>query len=125
MTFPITLYVSYPTSLEPIRASPGPTAAEHDGSLADDQEPERSAILRLERPTTNAPNHAPGQISVLRENTDVERRLDDRKARPAGCGLDLHRKKTRLVEFGWFAGASWERLGQDKRETFDLRGSTH
>ena len=39
--------------------------------------------------------------------------------------LTLHPTKTRLIEFGRFAAANRQRLGQGKPETFDFLGFTH
>ena len=56
---------------------------------------------------------------------DAEQFLDDLKARLAKFGLELHPKKTRLVEFGRFAAANRKRRQQGKPETFDFLGFTH
>ncbi len=51
-----------------------------------------------------------------------ERELRDRLAR---FGLELHRNKTRLIEFGRFAAEDRRRRGLGKPETFDFLGFTH
>ena len=56
---------------------------------------------------------------------DAERFQDDLKERLARFGLDLHPKKTRLVEFGRFAAADRKRRGQGRLGTFDFLGFTH
>ncbi|MDE0101445.1 MAG: group II intron reverse transcriptase/maturase [Bryobacterales bacterium] len=56
---------------------------------------------------------------------DAERFLGDLKERLARFGLELHPKKTRLVEFGRFAAADRKSRGQGKPETFDFLGFTH
>ncbi len=40
-------------------------------------------------------------------------------------GLTLHPEKTRLIEFGRFAGVNRKRRGEGKPETFDFLGFTH
>ena len=40
-------------------------------------------------------------------------------------GLNLHPKKTRLIEFGRGSAAKREREGRGKCETFDFLGFTH
>ena len=80
--------------------------------------------------------HVPrGEVRIVRYADDfvvgfqykqeAERFLDDLKRRLARFGLDLHPKKTRLVEFGRFAAASRKRRGQSRPQTFDFLGFTH
>jgi len=45
--------------------------------------------------------------------------------RLAKFGLDLHPKKTRLVEFGRYAAVRRQRAGEGRPETFDFLGFTH
>jgi len=56
---------------------------------------------------------------------DAERLLADLRDRLAEYGLELHQEKTRLFEFGRFAGENRAARGQGKPETFDFLGFTH
>lgn len=57
--------------------------------------------------------------------SDAERFLEELRDRLERFGLDLHPKKTRLIEFGRFAAQGRKRLGKGKPETFDFLGFTH
>lgn len=54
-----------------------------------------------------------------------ERFLRDLEERFAQFGLELHREKTRLIEFGRFALINRIKRGAGKPETFDFLGFTH
>lgn len=41
------------------------------------------------------------------------------------CGLALHPRKTRLIEFGRYANSNRKKRGEGKAETFDFLGFTH
>lgn len=56
---------------------------------------------------------------------DAERFLVELGKRFLQFNLQLHRDKTRLIEFGRFAAANRERQGMGKPETFDFLGFTH
>ena len=56
---------------------------------------------------------------------EAEKLLKDLQERMAKFGLELHPKKTRLIEFGRFAAANREKRGDGKPETFDFLGFTH
>jgi group II intron reverse transcriptase/maturase len=56
---------------------------------------------------------------------EAERFLHDLRERLGRFGLALHPDKTRLIEFGRFAGPNRHERGQDKPETFDFLGFTH
>jgi len=56
--------------------------------------------------------------------TDARRFLDAMRERFEQFGLDLHGKKTRLMEFGRFAADRRKRRGQGKPETFTFLGFT-
>ncbi len=56
---------------------------------------------------------------------DAERFLTETRKRMAEFGLELHREKTRLIEFGRFAAVNRAGRGQSKPETFDFLGFTH
>ena len=51
--------------------------------------------------------------------------LEELRARFARFGLKLHDGKTRLIEFGRFAGSNRVRRGEKRPETFDFLGFTH
>jgi group II intron reverse transcriptase/maturase len=56
---------------------------------------------------------------------EAERFLTELGERFARFGLELHVGKTRLIEFGRFAGCNRQRRGDGKPETFDFLGFTH
>ena len=56
---------------------------------------------------------------------DARRCLDELHERFARFGLRLHPDKTRLLEFGSFAGRNRKRRGEGKPESFDFLGFTH
>ncbi|MDP9920990.1 group II intron reverse transcriptase/maturase [Variovorax boronicumulans] len=79
--------------------------------------------------------HARGDVIVVRYADDwvagfqyrddaerFQREVSDRLGR---FGLRLHPEKTRLIEFGRFAGEDRRRRGQGKPQTFDFLGFTH
>ncbi len=79
--------------------------------------------------------HAIGNCVVIRYADDFvigfEHEADARACREAlgerlgKFGLNLHPKKTRLIEFGRGSAARREREGRSKCETFDFLGFTH
>ena len=79
--------------------------------------------------------HATGDVVVVRYADDFvigfEHEADARACltalqdRLGNFGLNLHPKKTRLIEFGRGSAARRERRGQGKCETFDFLGFTH
>jgi RNA-directed DNA polymerase len=56
---------------------------------------------------------------------DAERFLADLRERFWGFNLELHKDKTRLIEFGRFAAENRKRQGKGRPETFDFLGFTH
>jgi len=56
---------------------------------------------------------------------DAERFLAELHERLARFNLELHPEKTRLIEFGRFAGANRRRRGEGKPATFNFLGLTH
>jgi hypothetical protein len=56
---------------------------------------------------------------------DAERFLQDWRERLRKFGLELHPDKTRLMEFGRYAGANRKQRGEGKPETFNFLGFTH
>ena len=79
--------------------------------------------------------HATGDCVIVRYADDfvmgfqhqheAERFLRDLKARLEQFGLSLHPEKTRLIEFGRYAGQNRRKRGEGKPETFDFQGFTH
>jgi group II intron reverse transcriptase/maturase len=79
--------------------------------------------------------HARGDVIVVRfcddfvvgfqYRQDAERFLADLRERFLRFGLELHKDKTRLIEFGRFAAQDRERQGKGKPEMFDFLGFTH
>lgn len=78
---------------------------------------------------------AHGDVVVVRYGDDfivgfqyrqeAERFLVELRERFGKFGLRLHPGKTRLIEFGRFAGANRMRRGEGKPETFNFLGFTH
>jgi len=56
---------------------------------------------------------------------DAERFLADLRERFLKFSLELHKDKTRLIEFGRFAAQNRKSQGKGKPETFDFLGFTH
>ncbi len=79
--------------------------------------------------------HATGDIVIVRFCDDFvvgfEHRQEAERFKQAlierfeKFNLELHADKTRLIEFGRFAGKNRERKGLGKPETFDFLGFTH
>ena len=61
----------------------------------------------------------------FRDRDDAFRFQDELSERLAKFGLELHKTKTRLIEFGRFAAGSRRIKGQGKPETFTFLGFTH
>ena len=80
-------------------------------------------------------NKAIGELIIVRYADDfvmgfqyrreAERFLGEMKERFDQYGLEIHREKTRLIEFGRFAEANRAERGEGKPETFDFLGFTH
>ena len=78
---------------------------------------------------------ADGDVIVVRYADDIvfgfqhrvtaERFLAQLRARLGQHELDLHPDKTRLIEFGRYAGERRERRGEGRPETFNFLGFTH
>jgi RNA-directed DNA polymerase len=56
---------------------------------------------------------------------DAERFLADLRERFLKLSLELHKDKTRLIEFGRFAAWNRKSQGKGKPGTFDILGFTH
>lgn len=79
--------------------------------------------------------HAHGDVVIVRYADDIvvgfEHRDDamrfwaDLRERFAQFALEVHPGKTRLIEFGRFAGPNRQKRGARKPETFDFLGFTH
>lgn len=79
--------------------------------------------------------HADGDVTIVRfcddfvigfqYQTDAQRFLVELEKRFLQFNLQLHKGKTRLIEFGRFAAANRSRQGKGKPETFDFLGFTH
>lgn len=80
-------------------------------------------------------NKAIGEVIIVRyaddfvmgfqDRREAERFLGEMKERFVQYGLEIHREKTRLIEFGRFAEANRTERGEGKPETFDFLGFTH
>jgi group II intron reverse transcriptase/maturase len=85
--------------------------------------------------TERRKNKAIGEVIIVRYADDfvmgfqyrreAERFLGKMKERFDQYGLEIHREKTRLIEFGRFAEANRTERGEGKPETFDFLGFTH
>jgi group II intron reverse transcriptase/maturase len=64
-------------------------------------------------------------VMGFRYKLDANECLEAMKVRFKKFGLELHEKKTRLVEFGRFAIENRKERGEGKPETFDFLGFTH
>ena len=79
--------------------------------------------------------HADGDVIIVRfcddfvvglqYRRDAERFLADLRERFLKFSLELHKDKTRLIEFGQFAAQNRKSQGKGKPETFDFLGFTH
>ena len=79
--------------------------------------------------------HAHGDVVVVRfaddfvvgfqRRDDAEQCLSDLRARFARFGLSLHPAKTRLLEFGRYAGRDRRARGEGKPASFHFLGATH
>jgi group II intron reverse transcriptase/maturase len=79
--------------------------------------------------------HADGDVIIVRfcddfvvgfqYRKDAERFLQDLRDRFLRFNLELHKDKTRLIEFGRFAAQNRRRRGKGKPKTFDFLGFTH
>jgi len=61
----------------------------------------------------------------FQSETEAKTSLEELRERLAAFNLELHPEKTRLFEFGRYAGANRQRKGMGKPETFDFLGFTH
>jgi len=64
-------------------------------------------------------------IVGFQHQDDAQRFLRDLRLRLQKFSLELHSDKTRLIEFGRFAGERRARCGKGKPETFNFLGLTH
>jgi group II intron reverse transcriptase/maturase len=64
-------------------------------------------------------------VVCFRYQEDARRFLDQLKERLKRFHLELHPDKTRLLEFGRFAGENRRRRGEGRPKTFDFLGLTH
>lgn len=79
--------------------------------------------------------HAHGEVYIVRyaddfvlgfqRRADAEQFLDALRGRFAEYGLELHPKKTQLIEFGRFARKDRKDRDDDPPDTFDFLGFTH
>jgi group II intron reverse transcriptase/maturase len=69
--------------------------------------------------------YADDVIFAFQYRTDAERFRVALAERLRQFGLGLHPEKTRLIEFGRFAGQNRKQRGQGPPETFDFLGMTH
>ncbi|MEW6352244.1 MAG: reverse transcriptase domain-containing protein [Thermodesulfobacteriota bacterium] len=69
--------------------------------------------------------YADDAVMGFQHRYEGERFLKELTKRMKAFGLALHPEKTRLIEFGRFAGENRSRRGEGKPETFDFLGFTH
>jgi len=64
-------------------------------------------------------------VMGFERRVDAERFQQELRERLGKFGLELNADKTRLIEFGRFAGSNRKERGKGKPETFDFLGFTH
>lgn len=64
-------------------------------------------------------------VAGFQHKAEAEQFLREVQARLKDFGLNLHPKKTRLIEFGRFAAANRAKRGKGKPDTFHFLGFTH
>ena len=69
--------------------------------------------------------YADDAVLGFEHRIEAEAFLEQLRERMRKFGLELHPKKTRLIEFGRFAEEDRKRRGEGKPETFDFLGLTH
>ncbi len=69
--------------------------------------------------------YADDLVVGFEHRAEAERFLKEFQERLAKFGLELHPKKTRLIEFGRFARANRQRRGEGEPESFTFLGFTH
>ena len=69
--------------------------------------------------------YADDWVAGFQYKSDAEQFLCDLSKRLSEYELKLHRKKTRLIEFGRFAESNYKKRDQKKPETFNFLGFTH
>ena len=69
--------------------------------------------------------YADDLVVGFQHRAEAERFLLEFAERLAKFGLELHRDKTRLIEFGRFAQANRQARGEEKPESFAFLGFTH
>jgi RNA-directed DNA polymerase len=69
--------------------------------------------------------YADDLVVGFEHRAEAERFLKEFEERLAKFGLEMHREKTRLIEFGRFAQVNRRGRGEGKAETFTFLGFTH
>jgi RNA-directed DNA polymerase len=64
-------------------------------------------------------------VMGFQDRAEAEQFLEQLRERLKAYGLELHSDKTRLIEFGRYAGPQRKRDGKGKPETFNFLGFTH
>ena len=72
-----------------------------------------------------AVRYADDFVLGFQSEAEARRCLAELRERLARFNLELHPKKTRLIEFGRYAEVNRRRRGEGKPETFDFLGLTH
>jgi hypothetical protein len=72
-----------------------------------------------------AVRYADDLVVGFQQRAEAERFLKELQERLAKFGLELHPEKTRLIEFGRFAGANRQKRGEGEPEMFTFLGFTH
>lgn len=70
-------------------------------------------------------NYADDMVICFQYKNEAEDIYNKMKNRLRICGLEFAEDKTRLIEFGRFAGINRKKKGLGKPETFDFLGFTH
>ena len=69
--------------------------------------------------------YADDAVLGFEQRADADAFLEQLQERMQKFGLELNTEKTRLIEFGRFAGSNRKRRREGKPETFDFLGFTH
>jgi RNA-directed DNA polymerase len=69
--------------------------------------------------------YADDAVLGFEQRSEAEAFLEQVRERMQKFGLELHPEKTRLIEFGRYAGTNREQRGEGKPATFDFLGFTH
>ena len=82
-------------------------------------------IKKISRGYIEIINYADDMILCFQHKDEAEKTYKLLNKRLNELGLEFAEDKTRLIEFGRFAGENYKKSGKNKPETFDFLGFTH